>query len=81
MWANLLSGLIFAVGFGLLAYSAVAFLASMKRQLRSSSGAGSIATLGNALQELDRLVARPSVEHQIETENRVVNNEKSIGGE
>jgi hypothetical protein len=38
------------------------------RERNAKSGGGS---LGNALQELDRLVTRPSVEHKIEAEHQI----------
>jgi hypothetical protein len=45
-------------------------------------GSGGIsAGAGAALQELDRLVARPSVEHQIEAEQPVLKREDDNGGE
>jgi len=45
-------------------------------------GSGSFtAGIGAAMQELDRLMARPSIEHRVETENRVFNRENDPGGE
>ena len=38
------------------------------RERNAKSGGGSF---GNALQELDRLVTRPSVEHKIEAEHQI----------
>ena len=46
------------------------------RERRSGSGG---AGLGAAMQELDRLVARPSVEHTVEAENRVLRREDDAG--
>jgi hypothetical protein len=43
-------------------------------------GGGGAAPLGSALMELDRLVARPSVEHVVEAENKVVRREDDQGG-
>jgi hypothetical protein len=37
--------------------------------------------IGNMLQELDRLVARPSVEFKVETEHRVETPDDDKGGE
>jgi hypothetical protein len=42
---------------------------------------GVTAGFGAALQELDRLVARPSVEHTVETERPVLKREDDDGGE
>lgn len=47
---------------------------------RSGSG-GISAGIGAAMQELDRLVARPSVEHQIEAERPILKREDDTGGE
>ena len=45
-------------------------------------GGGSMSnSVGAGLQELDRLLVRPSVEHQIEAENRVLKREDDEGGE
>ena len=44
-------------------------------------GSGGIsAGIGAAMQELDRLMTRPSVEHQIETEQPVLKREDDSGG-
>jgi hypothetical protein len=59
---------------------------SMRQHLRDktrgdgSHRQGGIA-LGNALQELDRLVARPSVEYTIEAERPVLKREDDQGGD
>ncbi len=47
-----------------------------KRERRGGSGG---AVIGSALRELDRLVARPSVEHVVEAENRVLRREDDEG--
>jgi hypothetical protein len=47
---------------------------------RTGSG-GVSAGIGAALQELDRLVARPSIEHQIDSEQRVLKREDDSGDE
>jgi hypothetical protein len=45
-------------------------------------GSGGIsAGIGAAMQELDRLMARPSVEHQIEAEQHVSEREDDKGGD
>ncbi len=46
--------------------------------LRSGSG-GILAGVGAALRELDHLVVRPSVEHQVETEQPVLKQDDSDG--
>lgn len=44
------------------------------------TGTGGIsAGIGASLQELDRLISRPSVEYKIETEHRVVKREDESG--
>jgi hypothetical protein len=47
---------------------------------RAGSG-GISAGIGASLQELDRLMARPSVEHQIEAEQRILKREDDNGGD
>jgi len=42
---------------------------------------GVTAGFGAALQELDRLVARPSVEHTVEAEKPILKNEDDKGGD
>ena len=42
---------------------------------------GISAGVGAAMQELDRLVARPSIEHQVETEQRVLKREDDSGSD
>lgn len=43
-------------------------------------GSGGIsAGIGAAMQELDRLMTRPSIEHQIESEHRVLKREDDSG--
>ena len=63
------------LGFSLLLLAAVvggfAWLMSHAHKLFRPKNSKGSAALGNALQELDRLVARPSVEHKIETEQRI----------
>jgi hypothetical protein len=45
-------------------------------------GGGTIsAGVGSAMQELDRLMTRPSVEHQIEAEHQTLKREDDAGGE
>ena len=45
---------------------------------RAGSG-GISAGIGASLQELDRLLARPSVEHQVEAEQRILKREDDSG--
>jgi len=47
---------------------------------RQGSG-GISAGIGAAMQELDRIMTRPSVEHQIESEHRVLKREDDSGDE
>ena len=49
--------------------------------MRERRGGGGSAALGAAFQELDRLVARPSVEHTVEAEKRIVKSDDERGGE
>jgi hypothetical protein len=44
-------------------------------------GGGMSAGVGAALQELDRLAARPSIEHQIEVERHTTKRVDDVGGE
>jgi hypothetical protein len=45
-------------------------------------GSGGIsAGVGAAMQELDRIMTRPSVEHQIEAEHQTLKREDDAGGE
>jgi hypothetical protein len=44
-------------------------------------GGGISAGVGAAMQELDRIIARPSVEHQIEAEHQTLKREDDAGGE
>jgi hypothetical protein len=47
---------------------------------RHGSG-GFSSGIAAAMQELDRLMARPSIEHKVETENQVLKREDDAGGE
>jgi hypothetical protein len=44
-------------------------------------GGGISAGVGAALQELDRIAARPSVEHQIEVERQTIKRDNETGGD
>ncbi|MCI0334705.1 MAG: hypothetical protein L0228_15925 [Planctomycetes bacterium] len=44
-------------------------------------GSGISSGVGAAMQELDRLVARPSIEHQVEAEHQTRRHEDDAGGE
>ena len=52
-----------------------------RRGSERRGGGGISAAVGAALQELDRLTARPSVEHQIEAEHQTLKREDDSGGE
>jgi hypothetical protein len=47
---------------------------------RQGSG-GFTAGIAAAMQELDRLMARPSIEHKVETDHQVLKREDDAGGE
>ena len=57
------------------------FIDGMRRKAsdRPSGGGGISSFVGAALKETDRLLARPSIEHQIETENPVDEEETDDG--
>jgi hypothetical protein len=57
------------------------FIDGMRRKAsdRPSGGGGISSFVGAGLQEVDRLLARPSIEHQIETENPVLEKESDDG--
>jgi hypothetical protein len=44
-------------------------------------GGGLTAGVGAAMQELDRVMARPSVEHQIEAENQTLRRDDDAGSD
>jgi hypothetical protein len=52
-----------------------------KQSRRSYEKGRASAAVGNALQDLDRLVTRPSVEYRIEAENYVQKADNDQGGE
>ncbi len=64
----------------------IAMVWSMVQHLRGRgsqrTGSGGIsAGIGAAMQEIDRLMTRPSVEHQVETEQPTLKREDDSGGE
>lgn len=56
-------------------------VACLRDLYRSKSRRQSTVALGNALQELDRLVARPSLQHKVEVESQVREVDDDRGGE
>jgi hypothetical protein len=44
-------------------------------------GGGITAGVGAAMQELDRIMARPSIEHQVEAENQTLRRDEDSGSE
>jgi hypothetical protein len=64
--------------FSFIAYWLVSFLRNPYRSLGRGKATGAV---GGALQELDRLLARPSVEHKIEVEQKIQKRDDDIGGE
>ena len=59
------------------------FVDGMRRKAsdRPSGGGGMSNAIGGAMLELDRLITRPSVEHQIETEHPTLEREDDKGGD
>ena len=57
------------------------FIDGMRRKAsdRPSGGGGLSNAIGAAMLEADRLLARPSIEHQIETESPVLEKESDDG--
>ena len=57
------------------------FIDGMKHKAsdRPSGGGGISSAVGGAMLELDRILTRPSVEHQIETESPIVKPEDDDG--
>ena len=62
----------------------LAMLWSIRDHLRGKGserrGGSATAGIGAALQELDRLMARPSVEHTIQAETQVLKRDDDTGG-
>jgi hypothetical protein len=76
----LIAGLTVIVGFPLfMAWSAIDYVRGRHRR-RERPGGGAV-MFGAALQELDRIVARPSVEHVVEAETPVLRREDESGGQ
>ena len=62
----------------------IVMIASMVSHFRTRAserkGSGGISNgIGAALQELDRLMSRPSIEHQMETEQQILKREDDSG--
>jgi hypothetical protein len=57
------------------------FIDGMRRKAsdRPAGGGGISSAVGAAMLELDRIYARPSIEHQIEAENRVQDDQSDDG--
>jgi hypothetical protein len=57
------------------------FIDGMRRKAsdRPAGGGGISSAVGAAMLELDRISARPSIEHQIETENHVQDDQSDDG--
>jgi hypothetical protein len=57
------------------------FVDGMRRKAsdRPAGGGGVSNAIGAAMLELDRIYARPSIEHQIETENHVQDDQSDDG--
>jgi hypothetical protein len=56
-------------------------VACMCKLYGSKSRGRGIVAVGNALQELDRLVARPSIVHKVDLETKVLDMHHDHGGE
>jgi hypothetical protein len=56
-------------------------LRSAKKEMPDKQRERTRMAIGNALQELDRLVARPSVEFTVEAERPIVKREDDKGGD
>ena len=58
------------------------FLDLIRGKKSDRPGGGGISSfVGAGLTEIDRLLARPSVEHQVEAENQVLKREDDQGGD
>jgi hypothetical protein len=67
---------------GFLAVAVAGWLVSFLRNPYRSLGRGkATGAAGGVLQELDRLLARPSVEHKIEVEQKIQKRDDDVGGE
>jgi cell division septal protein FtsQ len=56
-------------------------LSFIRQPYRSLTRGKTTAAVGNALQDLDRLLARPSVEHKIEVEQKIHKRDDDVGGQ
>ncbi len=61
----------------LMVWSMIDHLRGKGRERRGSGGIS--AGVGAAMMELDRIMTRPSVEHQVETQNRILRREDDNG--
>jgi hypothetical protein len=75
-----IAAVIFLIGFPVvMIWSFVDFFRRKGSERRGGGGVSSF--VGAGLEEIDRLLARPSVEHKIEAENQVQKREDDKGGE
>jgi hypothetical protein len=65
----------------ILVWSIVAHLRTPPSKRRHQGGGSMTAGIGAAMQELDRLYARPSAEHRVEAETPVLRREDDQGGD
>jgi len=76
-----IAAIAFLVGIPIvIVWSVVDFVRGKGSERRGGGGSVS-AFVGAGLQEIDRLMARPSVEHQIEAENQIQKREDDADGE
>jgi hypothetical protein len=78
----LLSILAVAMLVGLPIFLVVSFVGFVRGKGSERHGGGGVSSfVGAGLQEIDRLLAQPSIEHQIETEQQVQKRDDDSGGE
>ena len=72
------AAIVMLVMFVAVVYWLVSFLRHPYGSMHRGKGTGAA---GGVFQELDRLLARPSVEHKIEAEQKIQKRDDDIGGE